>query len=83
MAVHSTPVFLPGKSHRMRSPASYSPWCCKELNMTEGISTAQHSGIWNCGFTFPFPNDEYLFMCLFTVCVLPLLKDLFKSLAYF
>ena len=54
-----------------------------ELNMTEGISTAQHSGICNCGFTFPFPNDEYLYMCLFAVCVLPLLKDLFKSLAYF
>ena len=35
MAVHSTPVFLPGKSHRMRSPASYSPWSCQESDTAE------------------------------------------------
>ena len=26
-----TPVFLPGKFHRQRSLADYSPWGCKEL----------------------------------------------------
>ena len=30
-----TPVFLPGESHGQRSLAGYSPWGCKELNMTE------------------------------------------------
>ena len=30
-----TPVFLPGKSHRQRSLAVYSPWGCKESDMTE------------------------------------------------
>ena len=26
-----TPVFLPGKSYGQRSPAGYSPWCCKRV----------------------------------------------------
>ena len=30
-----TPVFLPGKSHRQRSLAGYSPWGLKESNMSE------------------------------------------------
>ena len=30
-----TPVFLPGKSHGQRSLAGYSPWDCKESDMTE------------------------------------------------
>ena len=33
-----TPVFLPGKSYRQRSLVGYSPWGCKELNMTEPLS---------------------------------------------
>ena len=32
---HPTPVFLPGESHGQRSLAGYSPWGCKELDMTE------------------------------------------------
>ena len=28
-------VFLPGKPHRQRSPAGYSPCGCRELDMTE------------------------------------------------
>ena len=28
------PVFLPGESHGQRSLAGYSPWDCKESNMT-------------------------------------------------
>ena len=34
-----TPVFLPGKFHGQRSLAGYSPWSCKELNMTEHACT--------------------------------------------
>ena len=30
-----TPVFLPGKSHGKRSLVVYSPWDCKESDMTE------------------------------------------------
>ena len=29
------PVFLPGKSHGWRGLVGYSPWGCKELDMTE------------------------------------------------
>ena len=29
------PVFLPGKFHGQRSLVGYSPWGCKELDMTE------------------------------------------------
>ena len=30
-----TPVFLPGKFHEQRSLVAYSPWGCKESDMTE------------------------------------------------
>ena len=33
-----TPVFLPGEFHGQRSLASYSPWHCKELDKTEGLT---------------------------------------------
>ena len=35
-----TAVFMPGESHGQRSLAGYSPWSCKELDMTE---TTQHT----------------------------------------
>ena len=31
----NSPAFLPGKSHRQRSLAGYSPWGCKESETTE------------------------------------------------
>ena len=31
----TTPVFLPGKFHGQRSLVGYSPWGCKESDMTE------------------------------------------------
>ena len=34
-----TPVFLPEKSHGQRSLAGYSPWGCKELDLTKQLST--------------------------------------------
>ena len=33
-----TPVFLPRKSHGWRSLVGYSPWDCKELDMTEQLT---------------------------------------------
>ena len=38
-----TPVFLPGKSHRQMSLAGYSPWDCKELDMTEWLTYNTHT----------------------------------------
>ena len=29
------PVFLPGESHGQRSQAGYSPWGCRDSDMTE------------------------------------------------
>ena len=34
-----TPVFLPGESHGQRSLAGYSPWGCKESDMSKRLST--------------------------------------------
>jgi len=38
-----TPVFLPRESHGQRSLAGYSPWVCKELDMTERLSAHTHT----------------------------------------
>ena len=35
-----TPVFLPGESHGQRRLAGYSPWGCKQLDMTEATEHA-------------------------------------------
>ena len=35
-AQQSTPVFLPGESHRQKSLVGYSPWGHKVPDMTEG-----------------------------------------------
>ena len=34
----STPVFLPEESHGQRSCVGYSPWGCKESDMTEQLT---------------------------------------------
>ena len=40
---HGNPLqYLPGEPHGQRSLAGYSPWDCKESDMTEQLSTAQH-----------------------------------------
>ena len=35
----STPVFLPGESHGQKGLVGYSPWGCKESDMTEWLCT--------------------------------------------
>ena len=37
--MQSTSVFLPGKFHGLLSLADYSPWGCKESDMTKRLST--------------------------------------------
>ena len=43
--MQSTPVFFPGKSHGQRSLGGYSPWGCKESDMTERLSVRAHN-VW-------------------------------------
>ena len=38
-----TPVFLPGESCRWRKLEGYSPWGCKESNMTEHAHSNRHT----------------------------------------
>ena len=38
-----SPVFLPGKFHRQRNLAGYSPWGHKELDTTEQLNNNHHS----------------------------------------
>ena len=35
-----TPVFLPGKSQEQRGLAGYSPWGCKESDMTYQLNNS-------------------------------------------
>ena len=35
-----TPVFLPGEYHGQRSPVGYSPWGCKEWDITEQLTVS-------------------------------------------
>ena len=32
-----TPILLPGEFHAQKNLAGYSPWCCKESDMTESL----------------------------------------------
>ena len=38
----TTPVFLPGEFHGQRNLAGYSPWGCKESDMTEQLSLTNY-----------------------------------------
>ena len=38
-----TPVSLPGESNGQRSWAGYGPWCCRESDTTERLSTHIHT----------------------------------------
>ena len=39
----TTLVFLPGKSHKQRSPLGYSPWDCKESDMPEQLTLTNYT----------------------------------------
>ena len=39
-----TPVFLPGEFDGQRRLVGYSPWCCKELDMT-GVTNTHTCGL--------------------------------------
>ena len=48
-----TPVFLPGKSHGQKSPVGYSPWGCKESDMTERLHFTSTEVKWLGKSLFP------------------------------
>ena len=56
-----TPVLLPGKSHGWRSLVGYSPWGCKESDMTEWLHFTRI--IWNIwvkgGHTRSWSEEEH------------------------
>ena len=54
-----TPVFLPGESHGQRSLEDYSPWGCKESDMTEQLSTQAYINIY---FIFLISHIVYFFL---------------------
>ena len=49
----STSVSLPGEFHGHRSPAGYTPWCCKESDVTEWL--IQFSSVAHCVWLFATP----------------------------
>ena len=66
-----SPVFLPGKSHRPRSLAGYSPGGCKESDTTEHTHTSQGSNlVFVLVNTQLFQNDikkDFLSLMLWTL----------------
>ena len=69
-----TPVFLPGESHGQRSLAGYSPWGCKESDMTLPLSIywfpywlhqCTFPPIVNKGSLFPTFSSLLAISCLF------------------
>ena len=47
----STPVFFPGKFHGQRSLVGSSPWCCKQLDMTEHTQQQENSTLMRVAWT--------------------------------
>ena len=50
-----TPVFLPGEFHGQWSLAGYSPWGCKEMDITEWVSLNINMVIHSSSKYMPFP----------------------------
>ena len=44
----STPVLLPGKFHQWKSLVGYSPWDCKESDMTEQLHSLNNKYSLDC-----------------------------------
>ena len=79
-AMQPTPVFLPGKSHGWRSLVGYSPWGCKDSDMTERIHFPLKKS-WPSQYALhrPTRNSFLLTQPILTSEVFPL--EVFLSLA--
>ena len=73
---NGTLVFLPGKFHGQRRLEGYSPWSCKESDVTEHASTHTHTHI----HTHPH-YDGILFISALTTGVCSV--SFFIALTYF
>jgi len=60
-----TPVFLPGKSHGQRSMVDYSPWGCKESDMTDHTHTHTHTHTYIHIYTDTHPEFRRLGIFIF------------------
>ena len=58
----STPIFLPGESHRRRSLAGYSPWDCKESDTTEQLNNSNKQ--WSTSLKNWFEINKWTFLVL-------------------
>ena len=56
-AWQSSPVFLPGESLGQRSLMGYSPWDCKELDMTK---VAEYAHMWTVAHQAPLSKKRIL-----------------------
>ena len=70
-----TPVLLLEKSHGQRNLIGHSPWVCKELNMTEELSTHAHKDGWNISQV----DEWYLSNTNFKILRVKIWKDFFFS----
>ena len=61
-------VFLPGEFHGQRRLVGYSPWDHKGLDMTERLSTAQHS---TEGLKISSVAQSCLTLCNPMICSMP------------
>ena len=50
-----TPVFLPGEFHEWKSVVGYSPWSCKQSDMTERLT--------------PYPPLSHFFIFVHSFCI--------------
>ena len=66
------PGFLPGKSHGQRNLVGYSPWSCKESDITERFSTHVSLDPAKLNFVLPLCWSQLLKY----VCFLPILQSL-------
>ena len=67
-----TPVFLSGEFHGQRSPASYSPWGCKEADTTEQLTLKQFPAHGTCSINMGRVN-EHIVLPMFLTSSLPIL----------
>ena len=67
-----TPVFLPGKFYGHRRPMGYSPWDCKELDMTEGLTFKKFAFLYSSYiYIYIYMYIYYIYVC---VCIYIYLK---------
>ena len=69
-----TPVLLPGKSYGQRSLVGYSPWGCKESDMTEQLnflswSDSSYTGIYTWKNSMKWTLRICALSCIYVVCL--------------